>query len=154
MQLPPGHRTCSLISHFNSLGTIHPCCHHGAGNCSTAHKSQLSYQVPTSSWVERVHMWVKALPRGAVPQPIQPSRRSNLQSLTCKSRTLPLSHDTPNYAIFSFGIGSCFYFWWFSQTSQQKKPVDSQLGHFSTSPGYLLANYICNAGQHSHKHMH
>ena len=37
--------------------------------------------------VERVYVWVKALPRGTASQQVQPSRRSNLRSLACMSRS-------------------------------------------------------------------
>ena len=61
---PSGHRTCSFISHLNSPGSIQPCCHHGTGHYSSTQNLSLSYQVPTYSWVERVHVWIKSLPKG------------------------------------------------------------------------------------------
>ena len=74
-RLPTGRRICSFISRLNSLESIKPCCHHGAGNCLNIRKSSLSYQVPTYSWIEIVHAWVNALPRGTLPQQIQPTQR-------------------------------------------------------------------------------
>ena len=47
-QLPPGHRTCSFICHLNSPGSIQPCFHHSAGNCSNTQKPCVSYQVSKS----------------------------------------------------------------------------------------------------------
>ena len=33
-QIPLSQRTCSFISHLNSLGSMQPYCHHSAGNYS------------------------------------------------------------------------------------------------------------------------
>ena len=60
-QLPPGHRTCSLMSCLNSPGDHMaqlPLLTHGT---IQTHKLSLPYQVPTYSWVERVHVWAKCL---------------------------------------------------------------------------------------------
>ena len=54
-QLAPGHRTCSFISHLNSPGSIQPGCQFRRTELFK-HKPSLSYQVPTYSWVERVHV--------------------------------------------------------------------------------------------------
>ena len=59
------------------------------------HKPSLSYQVRTYSWVERVHVWAKCVRRSTTSKHIQHSQGSNLRSLACTSRTLPLSHDVP-----------------------------------------------------------
>ena len=48
-QLPPGHRTCSFISHLNSPESIQPGCHFSAHRTIQTHKPSLSYQVPTYS---------------------------------------------------------------------------------------------------------
>ena len=66
-------RTCSFQYHLNHfLGSIQPCCHHGAGNCSNTRKQSLSNQVPIHSWVEKVHMQVKCLAQGHSAKPLQP----------------------------------------------------------------------------------
>ena len=61
------------------------------------HKLSLSYQVPSYSWVERMHAWAKCLAYIGAQRLsiIQLSQLSNPRSLACKSRTLPLSHDAP-----------------------------------------------------------
>ena len=56
-QLPPGHRTCSFISHLNFPGSIQPMqLPLSAHGTIQTHKPSLSYQVPTYSWVSRVHV--------------------------------------------------------------------------------------------------
>ena len=55
-QLSPSHRTCSFISHLNSPWSIQPGCHFSAHGPVQTQKPSLSYQVPTYSWVERVHV--------------------------------------------------------------------------------------------------
>ena len=55
-QLPPGHRTCSFISHLNFPGSIQADYHFRRTELFKTHKPSLSYQVPTYSWVERVHV--------------------------------------------------------------------------------------------------
>ena len=61
-QLPSGHRTCSFISHASQLPGEHtawlPFLAHGT---IQTHKPSLSYQVPTYSWAERVHVRAKCL---------------------------------------------------------------------------------------------
>ena len=52
-------------------------------------KSLLSYQVPTSSWVERVQVWLRALLRGTAPQQIQPSRQLEPATYHLQLATLP-----------------------------------------------------------------
>ena len=41
-QLPPGHRTCSFISHLNSPGSIQPGCHFSAHGTIQTYKPSLS----------------------------------------------------------------------------------------------------------------
>ena len=56
------------LSHLPSPGSMEHCCHHHAGNCSKTQKPSLSYHAGTAYfWVERVHVWVQALPRGTAP---------------------------------------------------------------------------------------
>ena len=59
-QLPPGHRTCSFISHCSCLWSTQPSCHFWHTELfkhTTCDNPSLSYQVPTLSWVKRVHVW-------------------------------------------------------------------------------------------------
>ena len=85
-QLPPGHRTCLLISHLNSPGSIQL-----AQLPFPAHRNYSNTQAFAYSWVERVHVWVKALPRTTLQRhsKFTPPSDSNLISLVCKSPTLP-----------------------------------------------------------------
>ena len=56
-QLPPGHRTCSSISHLNSPGSTQPGCQFWRTELvEYTGLHYMSYQVPTYSWVERVHV--------------------------------------------------------------------------------------------------
>ena len=96
-QLPPGHRTCSFISNLSSPGSIHSGCHfrrielfkHTSLHCPTT-------RYPLTPGSRECTCEQSALSLVAQRRSIiQPSRGSNPRSLACKSRTPPLSHDTP-----------------------------------------------------------
>ena len=94
-QLPPGHRTCSFISHLNSLGSIQPGWHfrhvelfkHTSLHCPTRY--------PLTPGSRECTCEQSALPRSTTSKHIQCSWGSNSRSLACMLRMLPLSHDTP-----------------------------------------------------------
>ena len=50
-QLPPGHRTCSFISHLNSPGSIQPGCHFSAHGTLQTHKPTPSYTVVPGTYI-------------------------------------------------------------------------------------------------------
>ena len=95
-QLPPGHRTCSFMSHLNPARSIQPGCHfrrtklfkHTSLHCPTRY--------PLTSGLRECKREQSALPRnihrGII---IQRSPGSNPRSLACALRTLSLSHDAP-----------------------------------------------------------
>ena len=93
-QLPPGHRTCSFISHLNSPGSIQPGCHfrrmelfkHTSLHCPTRY--------PLTPGSRECTCEQSALPRSTTSKHIQHSRGLNPQSLTWKSRTVPRSHNS------------------------------------------------------------
>ena len=105
-QLPPGHRTCSFISHLNSPGSIQPSCHFLAHGTIQTHKPSLSYQVayPLTPGSRECTCEQSALPRNTTSEHIQRSRGSNPRSLASTSRTLPLSHDAPIFPSYLFTI--------------------------------------------------
>ena len=90
---PPGHRTCSFMSHLNSPGIIQPGCHfselfkHTSLHCPTRY--------PLTPGSRECTCEQSALPRSTTSEHIQRSWGSNPRSLACTSRTLPLSHDAP-----------------------------------------------------------
>ena len=85
---PPGHRTCSFISHLNSLGSIQPGCYfrrtelvkHTSLHCPTGY--------PLTPGLRECMCEQSALPRSTTSEHIQRSRGSNPRSLACTSRTL------------------------------------------------------------------
>ena len=94
-QLPPGHRTCSFISHLNSPRSIQPGCHfqhtelfkHTSLHCRTRY--------PLTPGQESAHVGKMPCLGAQRQNLIQPSQGLNPQSLACKSCMLPLSHDNP-----------------------------------------------------------
>ena len=94
-QLPPGHRTCSFISHLNSPGE-HTArfAIFGARNYSNT-SLHCPARYPVTPRSRECTCGQSALPRSTTSEHIQCNRGSNLRSLACKSRTLPLSHDAP-----------------------------------------------------------
>ena len=93
-QLLPGHRTCSSSAISAPRGfNMQPGCHfrrtevikHTSLHCPTRYP-------PTRRSTECT-CGQSALPRRTTSEQIQRSRGSNLRSLACKSRMLPLSHD-------------------------------------------------------------
>ena len=94
-QLPPGHRTCSFISHLNSPRSIQPGCHFRRTGLFNA---QAFTVLPgTQSFLGRRSARVGKVPclEAQCRSIIQRSRGSNTRSLAYKSRTLPLSRDAP-----------------------------------------------------------
>ena len=93
-QLPPGHVAFSLAfstpqEHTAWLPFWRP-------ETIQTHKPSLSYQVPTYPWAERVHVRVKCIAQEhSSTAQLNSVGESNLRSLTCKSRTLSLSHGAP-----------------------------------------------------------
>ena len=90
------------FSHLNFPGSAQPCCHYGAGNYLITRELLQTYQVPTYSWVERVHVWVKALPRSTAPQQIQASRHLDPAISRLQVAHATTDHDAPVSI-----IGSC-----------------------------------------------
>ena len=78
----PGYRTCSFQYQLNSVGSIQPCCHHGAGNYSYA--QSITVQSGTHSLLgrESAHA-VKCLVQGhsakaRQPRPVPKTFRSKV----------------------------------------------------------------------------
>ena len=94
---PLGHRTCSFISHLNSLESTQPGCHFRLTELFKHTSLYCSSRYQLTPWSRGCRCGQSALPK--MPQRlsiIQPSRRSNPQSLACKSHTLPLSYNVPH----------------------------------------------------------
>ena len=96
-QLRPGHRTCSFISHLNSPGSIQPGCHFGRTELFKHTSLHCPTRYPLTPGSRECTCEQSALPRSTTSKHTQRSRGSNPQSLACKSRTVPLSHDAPLY---------------------------------------------------------
>ena len=92
--LLPGHRTCSFISHLNSMGSITIS---GSRNYSNTQAFTVLPGRATHLLLGRENARADKVPSlGAHRQSIiQPSRGSNPRSLACKSCMPPLSHDAP-----------------------------------------------------------
>ena len=99
-QLPPGHRTCSFISHVNSLGSIQP--GRDFRRTEIFKHTNLHCHWPTSYPLtpgsRECTCGQSTFPIGAQRRSIfQRNRGSNPRSLACTSRTLPLTHDMPTF---------------------------------------------------------
>ena len=94
-QLPPGHRTCSFISHLNSPGSIQPGCHFRPMKLFKHTSLHCPIRYPLTPGSRECTCKQSALPRSTMSKHIQHSRGPNPRSLACKSRTVPLSHDAP-----------------------------------------------------------
>ena len=99
-QLSPGHRTCSFISHFNSLGSIRPSCHFQATELFKHTSLHCPTRYPLTPGSRECTCDQSALPRSTTLKHIQHSRGSNPQSLAGTSGTLALSHDAPHLMYF------------------------------------------------------
>ena len=98
IQLPPGRRTCSFISHLNSPGSIQPGCHFfGATELFKLTSLHCPTRYPLTPGSRECTCEQSALPRSTTSKHIQRSLGSNRRPLACKSRTVPLSHDTSHY---------------------------------------------------------
>ena len=106
-QLPPCHRTCLFISHLHSPGSIQPGCHfRGTELCSN---TQAFTVLPgTHVLLGRESARVGNVPcLGAQRRSInEPSRGSNPRSLSCKSRTLSLSHNAETQNLYMYRSAS------------------------------------------------
>ena len=94
-QLPPGHRTCSFISHLNSPGSIQLGCHSQRTKLLKHTNLHCPTRSPLTLGSRECTCEQSALPRSKTSEHIQRSGESNPWSLACTSRTLPLSHDAP-----------------------------------------------------------
>ena len=94
-QLAPGHRTCLFISHLKSWGAYSLAAISSARNYSST--QAFTVLLGTHLLLGLVSACVGKVPCQGTQHlgVIQPSRRWNPRSLTCRSRTLPLSHYTP-----------------------------------------------------------
>ena len=96
--LPPGHRTCSFISHLNSPGSIQPSCHFWRTELLNTQVQDFNYcptRYPLTPGSRECMCEQSAFPRNTTSEHIQCSQGLNLRSLTCTSCMLPLSHMTP-----------------------------------------------------------
>ena len=94
-QLPPGHRTCSFISHLNSPGSIQPGCHFRRTELFKHTSLYCPTRYPLTPGSREYACEQSAFPRSTTSKHVQRSRGSNPRSLACKSGTVPLSHNTP-----------------------------------------------------------
>ena len=81
---------------LNSLGSIQPCCHHGAGRYSNTQAIAIQNQVRTHSWVERVHIQVKCLAQGQSATPRQPKPQPD----TSRSKVAGYSHRITTHCMY------------------------------------------------------
>ena len=87
----------SVISHINSLEACSLAGTMALETIQTHRSLHYPTRYPLTPGSRRCTLWA-AWPRGTVPQQVQPSRWANPWSLPCKSRTLPLSHDSSKWA--------------------------------------------------------
>ena len=97
-QLPPGHRTCSFVSHLSSPGSRQPGCHF---QCTELIPTYKAFTVLPGTHLllgqESARVGIVPCLGAQCRTIIQPSRGSNPPSLTCRLCTLPLSHDAPPF---------------------------------------------------------
>ena len=92
-QLPPGHRTCSFISHLNSPGSMQPGCHFWRTEVFKHPSVHYPTRYPRTPGSRQCMCRQSALPRCITSQHNSGSRGLNPWSLACKSHTLPPSHN-------------------------------------------------------------